>query len=439
MAQQKPNIIYINSHDTGRYISPYGFRVRTPNLQKLAEDGVLFRQSFSAAPTCSPSRASLCTGMYPHSCGMIGLGNRGIYPFDLSKHLAHTLKNNGYETIGADNHMGIGNIKATARDIGYEKDLGWNATDAAVDYIKQPHEKPFFMSLSYVLTHRIGDGFGAELDEKEDDPRYVLTPATLADTPEIRRDWAHFLSTAYALDIEMGKVFDAVEKAGIKDNTLIIATTDHGVAFPSMKCNLTVHGVGVFLIMCGPEGFNVGKVIDSLVSQVDIFPTICDLTGIEKPDWLEGQSLVGLVNGKQTEVHDEIFAEVTYHAAYEPMRSIRTKRYVYIQRLGARRRPVLANCDRSPSKDAWMQHGFSEMRLPDEMLFDTFFDPQEMNNLAFNPQYEHVLLEMRERLLDWMELTNDPLLDGKVPMQETGWENLQEVNDPDNSRRPKFG
>lgn len=434
---EKLNIIYINSHDTGRYISPYGFRVRTPNLQKLAEEGVLFRQSFSAAPTCSPSRASLCSGMYPHSCGMVGLGNRGIYPFDISKHIAYTLKDNGYETIGADNHMGVENVKATAKELGYEKNLAWNDTGKAVEYIKQPHEKPFFMSLSYLFTHRVGAGFDVEIDEKNDDPRYVQTPAPLADTSEIRRDWANFLSSAHALDTEMGKVFDAVDEAGIKDNTLIIATTDHGVAFPAMKCNLTVHGVGVFLIMRGPNGFNDGKVIDALVSQVDIFPTICDLADIDKPDWLQGQSLIDLINGKQTDIHDEIFSEVSYHAAYEPMRSIRTKRYVYIQRFGSRRRPVLANCDRSPSKDAWMQHGYSEMRLPDEMLFDKFFDPQEMNNLAFNPQYEHVLVEMRERLFDWMESTNDPLLDGRVPMPETGWENLQEVSDPDNSRRPK--
>lgn len=439
MTQKRPNIIYINSHDTGRYISPYGFNVRTPNLQKLAENGVLFRQSFSAAPTCSPSRASLCTGMYPHSCGMIGLGNRGVHLFDNSKHIAHTLKDNGYETIGSDNHLGIGNTKATIQDLGYEKELKWNATKDAVDYIKQPHEKPFFMSLSYTLTHRINEGFGVELDKEKDDSRYVLTPAPLADTPEIRRDWAHFLSTAHALDVEMGKVFDAVEEAGIKDNTLIIATTDHGVAFPAMKCNLTVHGVGIFLIMYGPNNFNGGKVIDALVSQVDIFPTICDLAGIQKPEWLQGQSMVDLVNGKQQQIHDEIFAEVTYHAAYEPMRSMRTNRYAYIQRFGPRRRPVLANCDRSPTKDEWMKHGFSEMHIPDEMLFDKFFDPQEMNNLAFNPQYEHILTEMRLRLFDWMEQTDDPLLDGKVPMTETGWENLMEVRDPDNSRRPKFG
>jgi len=439
MSQKKPNIIYINSHDTGRYISPYGFRVRTPNLQKLAEEGVLFRQSFSAAPTCSPSRASLCTGMYPHSCGMIGLGNRGIYISDLTQHIACTLKDNGYETIGADNHLGINNINATPQDIGYEKYLGWNDTNEALKYIKQAHEKPFFMSLSYTLTHRIREGFGADLDEKQDDPRYVLTPAPLGDTPEIRKDWAHFLSTAHALDTEMGKVFDAVEEAGLKDNTLIIATTDHGVAFPAMKCNLTVHGVGVFLVMQGPGGFNGGKVIDALVSQIDIFPTVCDLADIQKPYWLQGQSLVGLVNGKQDEIHDEVFAEVTYHAAYEPMRSIRTKRYAYILRLGPRRRPVLANCDRSITKDVWMQHGFGEMQLPEEMLFDTFFDPQEMNNLAFNPQYNHILVEMRERLLQWMEETHDPLLKGKVPMPVTGWENLMEVRDPDNSRRPKFG
>ncbi len=436
MSIQKPNVIYINSHDTGRYISPYGWRVRTRHLQRLAEDGVLFRQSFSAAPTCSPSRASLCSGMYPHSCGMVGLGNRGIHPFDLSKHLAHTLKENGYETIGADNHMGTGNLDASEKDLGYEKHLNWGATDDAVSYIKEKHDKPFFMSLSYGLTHRSKGGFATAPDTEHDDPRYVQPPAPLADTPAIREDWAHFLSDAKSLDDEMGKVIDAVDAAGLSDSTLIIATTDHGVPFPGMKCNLTVHGVGIFLVMRGPDLFSGGKVVDGLVSHIDIFPTICDLAGIEKPDWLQGLSVLPLLDGSQTKIHDEIFSEVTYHAAYEPMRSIRTNRYVYIRRFGARRRPVLVNCDPSPSKDEWMQRGFSEKQLSDELLFDTFYDPQEMNDLSSSPQHQHILAEMRDRLHRWMGETDDPLLEHeKVPMPPTGWENLPDLRDADYTHR----
>ncbi len=435
MSDQKPNIIYINSHDTGRYIQPYGHRVGTPHLQQLAEEGVLFRQSFSAAPTCSPSRAALCTGMYPHCCGMVGLGNRGIYPFDYNKHLAHTLKQNGYQTLGCGNHMGAGNSGDDPTVLGYDEVLSWDGQQDAIAFIEKKHDKPFFLSLSYGLTHRKGRGFGVEPDPEKNDPRYVVPPATLADTPEIRADWAHFLTTATALDDKMGEIIAAVDKAGLRDNTIIIATTDHGVAFPGMKCNLTVHGVGIFLVMRGPGGFTGGKTVDAMVSHVDLFPTLCDLAGIDKPAWLQGRSLAPLVNGQAVQVHDEIFSEVSYHAAFEPMRSLRSQRWVYIRRFGPRRRPVMVNCDESPTKDAWKAHGYAERRLPDEMLFDTFYDPQEMNNLALDPDHQHILVEMRERLRAWMEKTDDPLCQGEVPMPTTGWENFRDAQSPDSTRR----
>src|ERR1051325_5923973 len=98
-ATRPPNILYIHSHDTGRYVSPYGHAVPTPNLKKLAGEGVLFRQAFSAAPTCSPSRACLLTGQYAHQNGMLGLAHRGFAMTDYRRHILHTLRSGGYRTI----------------------------------------------------------------------------------------------------------------------------------------------------------------------------------------------------------------------------------------------------------------------------------------------------------------------------------------------------
>ena len=98
--KRHPNIVYLHSHDTGRYIQPYGYAVETPNMQRFAEEGVLFRNAFCAAPTCSPSRAALLTGMYPHSCGMLGLAGKNLCRLnDYGQHLSHFLKANGYETV----------------------------------------------------------------------------------------------------------------------------------------------------------------------------------------------------------------------------------------------------------------------------------------------------------------------------------------------------
>ena len=117
----RPNIVYINSHDTGRYVQPYGFAVQTPNIQRLAEEGVLFRQAFCANPTCSPSRASLLTGMWPHNNGMIGLAHRGARLNDYSRHLAQFMRRNGYRTVLSGGHHEVDNHEREV--LGYERFL----------------------------------------------------------------------------------------------------------------------------------------------------------------------------------------------------------------------------------------------------------------------------------------------------------------------------
>ena len=428
------NIVYVNSHDTGRYVGPYGYKIRTPHLQKLAEDGVLFRQAFSAAPTCSPSRCALITGQYPHNAGMVGLGNRGVYPFEFDRHLAHTLKSAGYETAtwgrwALDNHLGVANVGGNPSSVGYDRTIDGETVDGIIDFVGENRSKPFFLSASFSLTHRVGRGFTSQ-PQAADDPRYTALPAPLADTPRIRADWAHFCSDANAWDAMLGRIFDAIDAAGLRDSTLIIATTDHGPPFPGMKCSVSVHGTGVFMILRGPQGFSSGKVVDAMVSHLDLFPTICELIGIARPPWLDGQSLLPIIRGEKEQIHEALFAEVSYHAGYEPMRALRTQRYVYVKRFGTRRAPVAVNCDASPSKDEWLEHGFLERQHADEMLFDTFYDPQEMNNLYREPAYAEILAGLRQRLLDWMARTNDPLLKGRVPMPATGWENNADELDP---------
>ncbi len=263
-------------------------------------------------------------------------------------------------------------------------------------------------------------GFGDTHREFEplngiDDPRYTRPPDPLPDTPETREDMARFKASARTLDAKMGEVLDALERTGLAENTLVICTTDHGIAFPRMKCNLTDDGIGVMLIMRGPGGFEGGKVVDSLVSHIDIFPTVCDLLGIEPPAWLQGVSLMPLIRGEAEDVRDEIFAEVNYHAAYEPMRCIRTKRWNYIRRFDGRTSPVLPNCDDGLSKTLWMDAGWADIPPAEEMLFDLIFDPHEAHNLATTRTRLRSIAEMRARLDAWMRETDDPLLHGPIP------------------------
>ncbi len=409
-ANFRPNIVYIHSHDSGRYLSPYGQSVPTPNLQRLAQEGILFRKAFSAAPTCSPSRAALLTGLYPHSSGMLGLAHRGFSLNDYQQHIVHTLKPAGYTSVLA----GLQHVAKVPETIGYDKILPHKDTSAvhvapaAVGYLDSRPTSPFFLDIGFFETHR-------EYPEAtpEDKADYSPLPRPIPDTAATRGDFARYRASARIMDEGVGKVLDAIDRNGFGENTLIISTTDHGISFPRMKCNLTDDGWGVSLIMRGPK-LPRAVVCDALISQIDVFPTLCDYIGIQHPGWLQGKSFLPVLSGQVAEIHEELFAEVNYHASYEPKRAVRTSRWKYIRRFGDRRTPVLPNCDDSPSKELWLQAGWGSQVLDTESLYDLLFDPTEHANLINDPGHAQVAQDMRDRLHRWMVSTNDPLLHGPV-------------------------
>ena len=405
------NILYIHSHDTGRYVQPYGHAIPTPNIQWLADQGIMFRNAFCAAPSCSGSRAALLTGEYCHTNGMVGLAHRGFSLADEDHQLVRVLMGHGYhsELIGEQH------ISADPHTLGY--DVVHDIQDkfvrsvgpAAIEALRGGIREPFFMSVGFFETHR---SFFEPSSVR--DRVYSLPPPFLPDTPEIRDDIAAYKASARSLDHGVGSVLNALQQAGLDERTLVIYTTDHGLAFPTAKASLLDRGIGVSLIMRGP-GFGGGRALDELVSQVDIFPTVCELVGIEPPPWLVGRSLVPLVNGEEPlGARSEIFAELTYHAAYEPQRAVRTDRYKYIRRFDDYPYPVLPNCDDSPSKDAYLARGWATRTVARESLHDLFFNPGEGRNLIESPDYARVLAELRERLHQWMVETDDPLLHGPI-------------------------
>jgi N-sulfoglucosamine sulfohydrolase len=406
-----PNILYIHSHDTGRYVQPYGHAVPTPNIQRLAEQGILFRKAFCVAPTCSPSRAGLLTGQYAHSAGMLGLAHRGFSLNDYNQHIIHTLRKAGYYSalIGEEHISKDPNASGydlVTRVEGHQADLIALAT---VELLTHSLPQPFFLSVGFIENHR--EFLRPSLQE---DMKYSLPPAPLPDTPEVRHDMGSFKASAWALDHGIGTVLEALDAHGLSANTLVICTTDHGMAFPRMKGNLTDHGTGVMLIMRGPGGFTGGKVSEALVSHIDLFPTICDLLNIDQPPWLQGKSIMPLIRGEYEEIHDALFSEETFHAAYEPQRAIRTRRWKYIRRYDHHPGPILSNCDDSPSKQVLIDNGWQQQLRPLEQLYDLIFDPNEACNLAYDRSVWIILEELRERLDDWMRVTDDPLLNGPV-------------------------
>jgi N-sulfoglucosamine sulfohydrolase len=414
------NVLYLHSHDTGRYIQPYGHPVPTPNLQRLADQGILFRQAFAAAATCSGSRAALITGEYPHRNGMMGLAHRGWRLHDYRHHLVYALRGAGYhsELIGEQH------VSDDPGVLGYDRvhDITSNhvATVAplAVERLRAGLPEPFFLSVGFFETHRTFFEPSTIRDELDSAP-----PVNLPDTPAIRRDMAAFKASARHLDQGVGDVLAALDENGLGTRTLVICTTDHGLPFPGAKATLYDRGLGVLLILRGPDGLWGGRVVDAAVSHLDLFPTVCELAGIEPPGRLDGTSLLPLVRGDVARLHDELFAEITYHAAYEPQRAIRTDRFKYIRRFDDRDAPVLPNVDDGPTKDELIAAGWAAWRPEPEQLFDLAIDPDEMRNVVEEPRLRGVADDLRARLRRWMEETDDPLLDGPVPLPPGAWAN----------------
>jgi arylsulfatase A-like enzyme len=358
----RPNILYLHSHDTGRRVQPYTDDVPTPNILRLANEGTVYRNAFSAAPVCSPSRAALLTGAHHQIDGLAHRGFRLKHP---EWHIVHTLKPAGYTTT----MVGEQHVMPDPREIGY---------DQILDAVPSDLQPPFFLSVGVQETHR---------------------PFPPADS-----DRDGFRKSVTRLDERVGETLSAVP-----DDTFVILTTDHGVAFPGAKATLTDRGIGVLLIIRGlGHGVN-----DELVSQIDLFPTLCELIGIARPPWLQGRSLLS------DPPSDAVFAGMTFHAAYEPQRAVRTTRYKYIRRYEDDL--VLANIDDSPTKDA--------ERLtpqPREQFYDLVDDPGETRNLP-------VPDEFRARLDAWMEQADDPLRHGRVeppPGVELNTPDQRSADDP---------
>ncbi|MEC6748089.1 sulfatase [Marinilactibacillus sp. XAAS-LB27] len=428
------NIVYLHTHDTGRVISPYGYKVHTPNYQAFceAEGSVLFQKAFSVAPTCSPSRASLLTGVYPHQNGMLGLAQRG---FDLKQemHLANILKKNDYHTalcgvqheIGyyTDHEMAIGTL-------GYKQDLSadhrqysekelviWDQenADKVVNFLKNyQKDQPFFVSYGMHATHR---AFPDSIHEDES-VDFAQPPVNLPNNEVTREDYARYKTSLRIADENIGKVINVLKEEGLYENTIIIVTTDHGLAYPFEKCTLNDEGIGVLLAMNVPGSTYNKKSYDGLISQIDMVPTLCDLIGISQPDYIEGKSFAGIFTGEYFEENNAVYGHMNFHTSYEPVRSVRTKRYKYIRFFDKDYLRVnRSNIDASPIKEFYKNHELVEVTKDEECLYDLYYDTFEQNNLVDNERYQEALANMREKLAAVMKKTNDPLLDGKIEIQ----------------------
>ncbi len=412
------NLVLIDCHDLGRHLGCYGQpTVTSPNLDALAAKGVRFANSFCTAPQCSPSRAALYTGRYGHANGMFGLAHE---PFNWRLHadevyLPRYLQQAGYAT------WLVGGQHVTDPGTDAIKQLGFDAVRTTRNarqivaevraFLEQPHERPFFLNIGFYETHR--DETGGFKDVPPDAEKGVQVPPYLPDTPEARREVAELQGTVKWLDAAVGDIFTSLQTLGYLQNTWLIFTTDHGIAMPRAKCTMYDPGIETALIMYAESlGLNGGRLINELISHVDLVPTLLEALGIPAPLNLHGQSYFALLQGKPHTPRDYVYASKTYHTAYEPQRAIRTDRHKLILNLEVDIINVPADIQHSAIYPQ-MIHELTQERPPVE-LYDLAADPQERHNLADDPAYAAVKQMLLAALHQWMHNTGDPLLNGPV-------------------------
>jgi arylsulfatase A-like enzyme len=362
---------------------------------------------------------------------------------DYGCHLAAFLKEQGYETaLAGVQHVAHAPWAPREEHLPYDRFLNHTPTaqqefdpaltaPSAVDYIMQAHDQPFFLSVGFLDPHRDNRDDSrifiesqpmyepSDIDERA---RYCQPWPHMPDNAVTRREMANFKMGVELMDGNVGRVLRALDTPELRASTLVIFTTDHGPGVCEMKCTLSDRGTGVVMIMRGPSDpqyaqatvFGGGKVVDGMTQHLDLYPTICELVGAERPEGLDGKSLMPLVRGEVDEIHDAIFTEQTYHYSDtpRPLRAVRTSRWKYVR---SYKPDQPRGVDRGPAQAFWEAHGYGDMRFPDEALYDLVFDPHEAHNLAASEGHAAVLEEMRGRLREWIASTGDPLVDGVIP------------------------
>jgi N-sulfoglucosamine sulfohydrolase len=388
------DVVLMTTHDIGRHLGCYGAKgVTSPNLDALAAAGAMFTNAFCTAPQCSPSRASLATGRYPHNNGVMGLAHHG---FDWELEVPHSAAVFG--GAGFQTHLFGGQHVTLHPDrLGFTR-IHRRPTDELIEELLRTDSR-LYIEINFDETHRPYPAAPTAAD--------VVVPVFLPDTPEARSELSALNAAVAQMDAAAGRVLDALAKAERAENAIVVFTTDHGLAMPRAKCTLYDPGLEVALIVRWPGG-NLSGSRQELVSNIDVLPTLLEAAGIEVPDEMQGRSLL---RGQE---RDAVFGEKTFHSYYDPMRCVRTRRHKYIVNFETAFRVEVPGDIQAGAIFRADPTPYSTDRSNVVELYDLEADPLERENLAGHKDVREIEAELRERLWTWMRETDDPLLKGPI-------------------------
>ena len=414
-----PNIVFViaddvNWNDLGCYGNP---KIQTPNIDRLARQGIRFTNVFLTASSCSPSRTSILSGRYPHNTGSAEL--HAPLPAHLPL-LPETLRQHGYYTALAGKwHEGPATRRAYDTLLVERNANGEGGEGQWINLMRaRPKDKPFFFWLASHDAHRPWSAH--QYGHKHDPNTEVVIPPSLVDTPETRQDLAAYYDEIARLDYYVGELEKELDKQGILDNTIFVFMSDNGRPFPGSKTRVYDTGVKTpFLIRWPNRMSKKGMTSNGLVSSIDIAPTLLKLVGVAIPETMQGRSFDPLLSKPATPFRRYVFSEHNYHdyMAYE--RSVRTKDFLYI----LNKHPEVANGSsadviRGPSavalrvaRDSGRLNAFQNdvflTPRPAEEFFDCRSDSIQAHNEVNNPNYARTLAELRAVLARWQRETGD--------------------------------
>lgn len=426
-----PNILWITCEDMSPHLGSYGDPlVKTPNLDKLASEGIRYTNVFATAGVCAPSRSSIITGMYQQSIGTQHMrthkypGNTDSYPPNYVGYSAvipadvkcfpEYLRANGYYCSN--------NVK---EDYQFEAPVTvWDESSKTAHWRNRKNpEQPFFSVFNLMTTHESQVWMRAN-EPLLVDPKNITVPPYYPDVPEVRLDIARHLSNVMVMDQQAGEILRQLEEDGLADNTIVFFYSDHGDGLPFVKREIYDRGIRVPMIIRFGKNWKSlsplpqGKLDDQLISLVDLAPTMLSITGNEVPDHLQGHAFLG---PNKTSPRKYIFAaRDRMDSEYDRVRCIRDSRFMYLRnymqdkpyyqnikyRLQQSMMPVILKMRDEGSLNDKQMHWF-KLTKPEEELYDCDADPYQFNNLADDLRYKKKLEELKKAFNQWMNDVGD--------------------------------
>ncbi|MEA1950599.1 MAG: sulfatase [Planctomycetota bacterium] len=412
-------VLYVVDDQGSSDAGCYGNQViKTPGLDRLAEEGTRFTRAFCTTSSCSASRSVILTGLVNHTNGQYGHqhGYHHFSSFAKIKSLPVLLERAGYRTAS------FGKYHVAPQEV-YRFDEYHKAAEPAVmadrakKFITADPAQPFFLYFCTTEPHRPFRRGGSD----EFDPASVIVPPYLPDTPECRQELAYYYGSVQRADKGLTRLIKILKQSGRWDDTLVIYISDNGIAFPGAKTTLYEPGMRLPCVVRNPFAKKHGVATDAMVTWADITPTILDFAGaLPKKPWFHGRSFLSILEEEQPAGWDEIYASHTFHeiTMYYPMRVVRTQQYKYILNLAHQLPyPFASDLYASSTWQGLLRRGDKRygartveayLHRPRHELYDLQSDPDEVKNLATDPQHAAVLGQLQAKLEAWQRKTKDP-------------------------------